>query len=38
MLFASVTGRTTTSVTVGIRNPTNTASAASAVQVLGIRL
>jgi hypothetical protein len=36
--FASVTGRTTTSVTVAIRNPTATVSTASAVQVCGIRL
>jgi hypothetical protein len=36
--FASVTGRTTTGVSVDIRNPTASASTASAVQVLGIRL
>jgi hypothetical protein len=44
LIFASVTGRTTTNVTVAIRNPTDAtspsgvSSVASAVQVLGIRL
>lgn len=37
-VFASVTGRTTTSVTVIVRNPTAGGSLASQVQVLGIKL